>query len=107
MKKQTQTKSQKELNSKAHYQQGFSKEAAKLMMKSKFGRIVNIGSICSTVEPIGASIYSATKAAADHFQYEIEHYGKILNANRSYYLTRTQPPFYSSLICEVFEVSYY
>lgn len=44
------------------------------------------------------------KAAADHFQYEIEHYGKILNANRSYYLTRTQPPFYSSLIREVFEV---
>jgi 3-oxoacyl-[acyl-carrier protein] reductase len=40
-----------------------SKEAAKLMMKSKFGRIVNIGSICSTVEPIGASVYSATKAA--------------------------------------------
>jgi 3-oxoacyl-[acyl-carrier protein] reductase len=40
-----------------------SKEAAKLMMKSKYGRIVNIGSICSTVEPIGASIYSATKAA--------------------------------------------
>ena len=39
------------------------KEAAKLMMKTKFGRIVNIGSICSSVEPIGASIYSATKAA--------------------------------------------
>ena len=45
------------------------------------------------------------KAAAEHFQYEIEHYGKILNANRSYYLTRTQPPFYSSLIQEVFEVT--
>ena len=40
-----------------------SKEASKLMMKRKFGRIVNIGSICSTVEPVGASIYSATKAA--------------------------------------------
>jgi len=40
-----------------------SKEASKLMMKKKFGRIINIGSICSTVEPIGASIYSATKAA--------------------------------------------
>jgi 3-oxoacyl-[acyl-carrier protein] reductase len=39
------------------------KEAAKLMMKNKYGRIVNIGSICSTVEPFGASIYSATKAA--------------------------------------------
>jgi alpha,alpha-trehalase len=43
------------------------------------------------------------KAMADNFQYEIIHYGKILNANRSYYLTRTQPPFYSSLISEVFE----
>jgi len=43
------------------------------------------------------------KAMADNFQYEIEHYGKILNANRTYYLTRTQPPFYSSLIKEVFE----
>jgi alpha,alpha-trehalase len=43
------------------------------------------------------------KGMADNFQYEIEYYGKILNANRSYYLTRTQPPFYSSLICEIFE----
>jgi alpha,alpha-trehalase len=45
------------------------------------------------------------KAMADNFQYEIEHYGKILNANRSYYLTRTQPPFYTSLIREVYEVT--
>jgi 3-oxoacyl-[acyl-carrier protein] reductase len=39
------------------------KEATKLMMKNKFGRVVNIGSICSTLEPFGASIYSASKAA--------------------------------------------
>ncbi|WP_299119965.1 alpha,alpha-trehalase [uncultured Winogradskyella sp.] len=45
------------------------------------------------------------KAMADNFQYQIQHYGKILNANRSYYLTRTQPPFYTSLISEVFEVT--
>ena len=45
------------------------------------------------------------KAMADNFQYEIEHYGKILNANRSYYLTRTQPPFYTRLIREVFAVT--
>jgi alpha,alpha-trehalase len=43
------------------------------------------------------------KAMTDNFQYEINHYGKILNANRTYYLTRTQPPFYTSLIKEVFE----
>ncbi len=45
------------------------------------------------------------KAMADNFQYEIENYGKILNANRSYYLTRTQPPFYTSLIQEIFEIT--
>ena len=38
------------------------------------------------------------KAIATNFKYQIEHYGKILNANRSYYLTRTQPPLYSSLL---------
>ncbi len=43
------------------------------------------------------------KALADHFQYQINHYGKILNANRSYYLTRTQPPFYTSLIKRVYQ----
>ncbi len=39
---------------------------------------------------------------ADNFAYQIEHYGKILNANRSYYLTRTQPPFFSSLLKEIY-----
>ncbi|MFD0976668.1 trehalase family glycosidase [Salinimicrobium gaetbulicola] len=45
------------------------------------------------------------KAMVDNFVYQIEHYGKILNANRSYYLTRTQPPFMSSFVREVFEAS--
>ncbi len=40
---------------------------------------------------------------ADNFAYQIEHYGKILNANRSYYLTRTQPPFFSSLLKEIYQ----
>ncbi|RBN51038.1 trehalase family glycosidase [Flavobacterium psychrolimnae] len=40
-------------------------------------------------------------AIAENFKYQIIHYGKILNANRSYYLTRTQPPLYSSLIVEI------
>ena len=37
----------------------------------------------------------------DNMIYEIEHYGKILNANRSYYLSRSQPPFLTSMIREV------
>ena len=60
----------------------------------------------SYFESVGLLADGKTKLAramADNFQYEIEHYGKILNANRSYYLTRTQPPFYSSLIAEVYE----
>ena len=45
------------------------------------------------------------KAMVDNFVYQINHYGKILNANRTYYLTRTQPPFMSSFVRKVFEAS--
>lgn len=34
--------------------------------------------------------------------YEINHYGKILNANRTYYLSRSQPPFLTSMIRAVY-----
>ncbi|MCB0456447.1 MAG: alpha,alpha-trehalase [Flavobacteriaceae bacterium] len=60
----------------------------------------------SYFESIGLLLDGRTDLAtgmANNFQYEVEYYGKILNANRSYYLTRTQPPFYSSLIAEIFE----
>jgi alpha,alpha-trehalase len=39
---------------------------------------------------------------ADNFLYEIENYGKILNANRTYYLTRSQPPFLTQMILAVY-----
>lgn len=42
------------------------------------------------------------KAMAENFVYEIEHYGQILNANRTYYLTRSQPPFLTSLTLAVY-----
>jgi len=35
--------------------------------------------------------------------FEIEHYGAILNANRTYYLTRSQPPFLTSMIVAYYE----
>src|SRR5215472_4864424 len=37
----------------------------------------------------------------DNFFFEIEHYGAILNANRTYYFTRSQPPFLTSMIVAV------
>src|SRR5215469_892537 len=39
----------------------------------------------------------------DNFFFEIEHYGAVLNANRTYYLSRSQPPFLSSMIMAVYE----
>ena len=39
-----------------------SREAAKLMKKTKFGRIINIGSMAASLEPMGDSIYAACKA---------------------------------------------
>ena len=41
-----------------------SREAAKLMRKSKWGRIINIGSMASTLEPVGDSMYAASKSAS-------------------------------------------
>jgi alpha,alpha-trehalase len=39
----------------------------------------------------------------ENFFFQIENYGSILNANRTYYLTRSQPPFLTSMIREVYE----
>lgn len=43
------------------------------------------------------------KGMAENFAYEIKHYGKILNANRSYYLSRSQPPFLTDMAIKVYE----
>jgi alpha,alpha-trehalase len=42
------------------------------------------------------------RAMVENFLYEIEHYGRILNANRTYYLTRSQPPFLTRMILGVY-----
>lgn len=39
----------------------------------------------------------------ENFFFELEHYGMILNANRAYFLSRSQPPFLTSMIRAVFE----
>lgn len=42
------------------------------------------------------------KDMADNFLYEIRQYGQILNANRTYYLTRSQPPFLTEMLLGVY-----
>ena len=45
------------------------------------------------------------RGIVENFFFEIENYGAILNANRTYFFTRSQPPFLSSMIREVYEAS--
>lgn len=62
----------------------------------------------SYFESVGLLIdekFELVKGMIENFEYQIKHYGKILNANRSYYLTRTQPPFYTSMIKEYVEAT--
>jgi alpha,alpha-trehalase len=39
----------------------------------------------------------------ENFLYEIQRYGTILNANRTYFLTRSQPPFLTRMVLGVYE----
>lgn len=43
------------------------------------------------------------KSMVAHFCFCIKHYGKILNANRTYYLARSQPPFLTDMALRVYD----
>jgi alpha,alpha-trehalase len=42
------------------------------------------------------------KDMADNALYEVREYGKVLNANRTYYLTRSQPPFLTQMVLAMY-----
>ena len=50
-------------------------------------------------------LFDGEKAKAqdivENFLYEVEHYQRVLNANRTYYMTRSQPPFLSKMVLEL------
>jgi alpha,alpha-trehalase len=43
------------------------------------------------------------RGMVENFFYEIQHYGGVLNANRTYYIGRSQPPFLSSMILALYQ----
>jgi len=49
--------------------------------------------------------YDLAQNLVDQLLYEIDHYGTILNANRTYLLTRSQPPFITRMVLAMFEHS--
>jgi alpha,alpha-trehalase len=42
--------------------------------------------------------HALARDMVDNFLYEVRHYGGVLNANRTYYLTRSQPPLLSRMV---------
>lgn len=49
--------------------------------------------------------FPLAKGMVENFIFEIENYGKILNANRSYYLSRSQPPLFSEMVLAIYNKS--
>lgn len=52
-----------------------------------------------SISPV--NVLEICKGIADNMVYQIKHYGRILNANRSYYLLRSQPPFLTDLALRI------
>ena len=60
----------------------------------------------SYMESLGLLIHDRVdlaKSMVQNFCFCIKHYGKIFNANRSYYLGRSQPPFLTDMALRVYE----
>ncbi|KAH3680610.1 hypothetical protein WICMUC_000230 [Wickerhamomyces mucosus] len=69
------------------------------------GRFNEVYGWDSYMESLGLIINNRVDLArgmVEHFIFQIEHYGKVLNANRSYYLMRSQPPFLTDMTINVF-----
>src|SRR6266404_4474458 len=47
--------------------------------------------------------HDLARGMVENFFFEIENYGALLNANRTYYLTRSQPPFLTSMVLAVYD----
>ncbi len=67
----------------------------------RFNEMYNWDSYFITLGLIANDRIELSKCMLDNFFYQVHHYHKILNANRSYYLTRSQPPFMTDMLNQV------
>lgn len=56
-----------------------------------------------TLGLLSCDILEPCVGMCENFIFEINNYGKILNANRSYYLCRSQPPFLTDMTLKIFD----
>jgi alpha,alpha-trehalase len=68
----------------------------------RFNEMYGWDSYCIQLGLLRDGEFGLAKNMADNFVYEVENYGKVLNANRTYFLTRSQPPFLSRMILNVY-----
>ena len=47
--------------------------------------------------------YTLAKSMVEQLLYQVKHYGTVLNANRTYYLNRSQPPLLSHMVLKWYE----
>ncbi|KAI5477104.1 alpha,alpha-trehalase, glycoside hydrolase family 37 protein [Pseudohyphozyma bogoriensis] len=69
---------------------------------ARFNELYNWDSYFVSLGLLSDGMVDLAKGIVEHFLFEIKYYGKILNGNRSYYLCRSQPPFLTDLILQVF-----
>lgn len=72
----------------------------------RFNELYNWDACFCTLGMLDSHPY-VVKSMIRHFIFEIKHYGKILNANRSYYLGRSQPPFLTDLARRTYQATKY
>ncbi|KAF2431558.1 neutral trehalase [Tothia fuscella] len=70
----------------------------------RFNELYNWDTYFISIGLLASGYTSLVKNIVLNFVFEIQHYGLIPNANRSYYLVRSQPPFLTSLARQTYEV---
>ena len=58
--------------------------------------------VLGLLDSTNPELVELAKSMVENHLYQIRHYGTILNANRTYYLTRSQPPFLTQMVLEVY-----
>ncbi|KAI9373816.1 neutral trehalase [Aspergillus egyptiacus] len=69
----------------------------------RFNELYGWDSYMVSLGLMGSNRVDLAKAMVINFCFCIKHYAKILNANRSYYLMRSQPPFLTDMALRVYD----
>ncbi|KAK0567250.1 alpha,alpha-trehalase nth1 [Tilletia horrida] len=69
---------------------------------ARFNELYNWDSYFIALGLVVDNLVDIAKGTVEHFIFEIKHYGKILNGNRTYYLMRAQPPFLTDMALQVY-----